>query len=137
MSSVTMNCYADYMESLVHQVCIHYSCIHCKANSCTIGRHCCLFCQIDSKSLSIPRQEQGTHRDRTLQTLQDDFSGFTKAGGNIKKAKMFNNVISPYFFDIPIDQVKIPICLVQYINSNSVVWFIHIYRLLYLPCILT
>ena len=93
---VKMNCYADYMKSLVHQVWIRYSCAHCKANSCTIGRHCCLFWQIDSKSLSIPRQEQGTHRDCTLQTLQDDFSGFTRARGNIKKAKMFNNVISLY-----------------------------------------
>ena len=40
---------------------------------------------------------------RTLQTLCDDYSRFiSQGGGYIKMAKKYNNVIGPYFFDIPL-----------------------------------
>lgn len=35
----------------------------------------------------------------------DDYGKFLADGGNIKKAKLFNNAMSPHFFDIDIEQV--------------------------------
>ena len=35
-----------------------------------------------------------------------DFEHFTAAGGDIEKAKNFNNVISRPFFNIPLEQVS-------------------------------
>ena len=42
---------------------------------------------------------------RTLETLRSDHDGYLKAGGDLKKAKLHNNVISRHFFDIPLTQV--------------------------------
>ena len=44
---------------------------------------------------------------RTLETLKSDYERFKKDGGNIKRAKNFNNVIDEPLFDIPIEQVCI------------------------------
>ena len=38
-------------------------------------------------------------------TLQDDYSAFMAAGGDMRRAKNFNNITAPYFFEIPLDQV--------------------------------
>lgn len=38
---------------------------------------------------------------------------FKAAGGDLKKAKEFNNVIHAPFFNIPIDQVKIHVYLLN------------------------
>nr|XP_047127858.1 uncharacterized protein LOC124808705 isoform X1 [Hydra vulgaris] len=42
---------------------------------------------------------------RTLATLKSDYERFKNDGGNIKRAKNFNNVIDEPLFDIPIEQV--------------------------------
>lgn len=75
-----------------------------------IGRHCSLWCEITADKLSEPRKERGRYPARTLQWLQQDHQRFMEeGGGNLKKAKLFNNVISKHFFDIPIDSV----CTIQ------------------------
>jgi hypothetical protein len=43
---------------------------------------------------------------RTLESLKADYARFMANGGNIKQAKKYNNVICPYYFDIPLDQVS-------------------------------
>ncbi len=43
---------------------------------------------------------------RSLDTLTEDLRRFTDAGANLENAKLYNNVIAPPFFDIPLDQVK-------------------------------
>ena len=80
------------------------------------GRHCCLWCEVQSKNLKLPLSAQGPSPDnpnqrkpspsRSLETLQRDYESFIKKGkGDLKKAKEYKNVIGPYFFDIPLDQV--------------------------------
>ena len=73
----------------------------------TVGRHNCLWCHIASSDLKIPLTERGHSMTRTLQTLCDDYSRFiSQGGGYIKMAKKYNNVIGPYFFDIPLENVS-------------------------------
>lgn len=71
-----------------------------------IGRHCCLWCEIIGDKLVVPRGERGRSSSRTLQRLRDDHQRFlVNGGGDIKKAKFYNNAITKYFFDIPINSV--------------------------------
>jgi hypothetical protein len=56
--------------------------------------------------MQIPRDERGDLEERTLLHLQQTHMAFQQAGGNIKTAKEFYNVISTPFFNIPVDQVK-------------------------------
>ena len=80
------------------------------------GRHCCLWCEVESKNLKLPLNAQGPSPEnpnrrkpspsRSLETLRRDYKSFlTRGKGDLKKAKGYNNVIGPYFFDIPLDQV--------------------------------
>ena len=39
-------------------------------------------------------------------TLEEDYRQFMAAGGDIRNAKNHNNVIAPYFFEVPLDQVN-------------------------------
>ena len=74
---------------------------------CKIGRHNCLWCHITSANLKVPLEKRGCCPPRTLETLQSDYEHFmTAGGGNIKVAKAYNNVIEPYFFDIPLENVR-------------------------------
>ncbi len=51
---------------------------------------------------------KGRYQEWSLLTLQKVHSNFmSKAGGNLKQAKHFNNVIGDYFFDIPLENVSI------------------------------
>lgn len=43
---------------------------------------------------------------RTLDTLREDLRRFTDSGGDIKFAKLYNNVIGETLLDIPLDMVK-------------------------------
>jgi hypothetical protein len=53
-----------------------------------------------------PRSERGRSPARTLQGIREDHQRFlTEGKGNIKKAKLFNNVISEHFFDIAVEEV--------------------------------
>lgn len=104
LCSATTSYSVDCTESLVHQVGTIVFILK-ESNVCCLGRHCCLFCNIDSKSMAVSRTMRGPYPERTLDTLKNDFDSFVRAGSNIKKAKLFNNVISPHFFNIPITQV--------------------------------
>ncbi|MDA8003197.1 MAG: hypothetical protein MPL62_18080, partial [Alphaproteobacteria bacterium] len=75
---------------------------------CT-GRHCCLWCTITSQEMKIPLAVRETPAARTIHTLERDFHQFTAAGSMLKNAKFFYNVIQPYFFNIPLDQVNMPV----------------------------
>ncbi len=58
--------------------------------------------------MKIPRDERGKHTLRTLDTLRADYLRFQTEGmGDTKNAKLFNNVINHYIFDIPLTQVSI------------------------------
>ncbi len=71
------------------------------------GRHNCLWCHITSADLSIPLAKRGPSAPRSLQTLKDDHSRFTSQGhGDLKVAKLYNNVIGKTIFDIPLDNVR-------------------------------
>ena len=70
------------------------------------GRHFCLKCHITSAQAKIcPSESAAPSQPRSLQTLADDFARFSAEGGNVDKAKQYNNAVAPAFFDIPIDQV--------------------------------
>ena len=71
----------------------------------TVGRHCCLWCEITSDKLKIPLTKRGYSNPRSLSTLRQDHERFIQGGGNVKTAKKFNNVIHKHMWDIPIDQV--------------------------------
>ena len=72
-----------------------------------VGRHCCLWCDIRSDQLKIPRADRQRLKKRTLESLKSDHDDFLKAGGDLKKAKLYNNAISQHFFDIPLTQVHV------------------------------
>ena len=42
---------------------------------------------------------------RTLQSLSSDLEEFRADGRNIIRAKLYNNIIDEYLFNVPIDQV--------------------------------
>ena len=47
----------------------------------TEGCHCCLWCEITSAQLKIPRARRQGINKRTLETLRSDHDGY-KAGGD-------------------------------------------------------
>ena len=56
--------------------------------------------------MQIPQAQRPQSKSRTLESLRSDHVGFMADGGNLKKAKVHNNVIRPHFFDIPLSQVR-------------------------------
>lgn len=72
----------------------------------TIGRHCCLLCLTTSEEQKVPPAERTTAiPQRSLAGIKADYNHFmSDGGGDLKKAKLFNNVIAPHFFDIELDQ---------------------------------
>ena len=79
---------------------------HTKKDQTLIGRHCCLWCHISGVELALPPSTRGPVRPRTTATLESDLESFTKDGSNIKRAKLFNNVIRKPLFPIPLDQAR-------------------------------
>ena len=70
-----------------------------------VGKHSCLWCEIPNNLLKTPHGERAPSQQRSLQSLRRDYDGFMRAGGDIRHAKNFHNVIQPYFFEIPLNQV--------------------------------
>ena len=64
------------------------------------GRHCCLWCIASKSEMQTPLSERGRLQLRSLEHLKEYYSKFQAAGGNIKKAKEYYNVIRPHFFEI-------------------------------------
>lgn len=76
------------------------------------GRHCCLWCNITSEQLKIDKETRNstcTIAERSLSTLYQKYHEFQLDGSNLKKAKLFDNVIGKPFFDIPLTQVNQPV----------------------------
>ena len=71
------------------------------------GRHCCLWCLIRTDQLKTSPSARGLVDMRTTRTIVGDYQKFKEGGGNIKKAKQYNNVIcEPFFPTIDLSQVK-------------------------------
>lgn len=72
-----------------------------------LGRHNCLWCQIKSEVLKNPLSVRKRKPTRTLQSIRQDYQEFLDKGqGNLRKAKLHNNVIGEIFFDIPLTNVN-------------------------------
>ena len=56
--------------------------------------------------MQSPCNERGKHTARDLTSLTSDLKRFRDDGGNIKRAKLFNNVIDDPMFNVPLDQVS-------------------------------
>ena len=63
---------------------------------------------IASQEMKTPLAVRGSLAVRITDTLKTDLHQFMAEGGNHKRAKFFHNVIQPYIFDIPLDQVNNP-----------------------------
>ena len=73
----------------------------------TKGRHCCLWCHIQYDQLKDPPLVRGPVHLRTVDTIRNDHQRFLSDGGNLKRAKFFNNAINlPFFPSIPLEQVR-------------------------------
>ena len=71
--------------------------------------------------MRIPLSSRGESTRRTVQGIIDDHERFVNAGGDIRKAKEYNNCIAKPFFDIPISQV-----LLIHNKSNTLLYTIDI-----------
>ena len=70
------------------------------------GRHPCLFCTATKAQIQLPPEERLCH-PRTLDQMKADLKSFRDSGGDLKKAKEFNNVIDEPIFSVPLDQVSL------------------------------
>ncbi len=73
----------------------------------SIGRHNCLWCTIPSSKLAEPPSKRTPFPLRSLESLAEDHRKFlTQGKGNLKVAKLYNNVISDTLFDTPHTNVR-------------------------------
>ena len=73
---------------------------------CCFQQDTCLWCTISCDQLKVPPSERDPTPKRTLSGLKSDYLHFMAAGGNIKKAKLFNNVIAAPLYEVELDQVN-------------------------------
>lgn len=71
-----------------------------------IGRHCCLWCEVQLSQLKLTSTASGTIPRRTLESIKKNCSEFLASGANLKKVKEFMNVAYQPFLDIPLTQVN-------------------------------
>ena len=87
-----------------------------------LGRHFCLKCLITSAEAKVALPDHSVQLTlRSLDSIAADLQRFAAAGDDLNNAKSFNNVISPAFFDIPLDQVSLSL---KSVNNNvlSFLW---------------
>ncbi|XP_078681781.1 uncharacterized protein LOC144916526 [Branchiostoma floridae x Branchiostoma belcheri] len=74
------------------------------------GKRPCLWCETAKESMTLePDDRELILRKRTLERLDMHYRLFQEeGGGNISKAKLYKNVIAPYMFNVPLDQVCVP-----------------------------
>lgn len=66
-----------------------------------------MWCLIESEDLKIPLSVRGRAPKRDLENIHDDLQDFReKGGGQLKNAKLHNNVIDDVIFNIPLTNVK-------------------------------
>ena len=82
-----------------------YQFMHTTPLLLVLGQHCCFGCVVTSSEMQTPKAQWGSFPERTLANLKQSYMEFQLAGGNIKHAKEFHNVISPVFFNIAVNQV--------------------------------
>ena len=75
--------------------------------TCCKGRHCCLWCTIRNTELKVPLSERGRSPLRSLQSMEQDHQKFLNAGGVLKKANEYNNVIGTALLPIPLEKVHV------------------------------
>ena len=68
-------------------------------------RICPLFPLCSKEQMKVPLADRGPSPTRTLESLKGDHAQYLLDGGNIKRAKLHNNVISEPFYAIPVNQV--------------------------------
>ena len=115
--------YVDYMGFQVHQVCSKpyttNACTHTKLQL-PLGRHCCLWCLIQSSQLKQPPSTRGPVLPRSTDSICRDYDGFVRAGNDIKQAKFHNNVIQePFFKSLPLSQVRLYTYMLKHHNVSS------------------
>lgn len=70
-----------------------------------LGRHCCLWCEITKLQMATPKEDRTVAKQRTLESLNDDYLRYQLGGSKLSKAKYYNNAIRPALINVPIDQV--------------------------------
>ena len=97
---VTTSLCATCLVFLVLQVCTSRSStvVYGKHVVDVLGRHCCLWCHIRTDQLKTPPTVHGPILLRSSESIVEDYKRFIEAGGNIKKAKAFNNCIYAHHF---------------------------------------
>ena len=71
-----------------------------------LRRHFCLKCLITSAEAKVAPPDRSAQLTlRSLDSIAADLQRFAAAGAKLDNAKSFNNVVSPAFFDVPLDQV--------------------------------
>eukprot|EP00731_Ephydatia_muelleri_P038374 Em0736g4a len=69
-----------------------------------MGKQPCLFCLITLDQLGMSVDRRGSCVPRSLDSIILDHQSFIEAGGNLKRAKWYNNCIHDPFFNIPLSQ---------------------------------
>lgn len=82
-----------------------------------IGRHCCLWCLIKSEELKNPPANVPS---RSTGSILSDHRSFIADGGNLKRAKNFNNCVREPFFKIPLNQVRIDTINISHYSPKNV-----------------
>ena len=67
------------------------------------GRHCCLWCHIQSSDLALDPSARGPVVPRTMDS---DLVLFQRDGRDMKRAKFFNNVIGEPYFPITLEKAS-------------------------------
>ena len=77
----------------------------------SVGVRPCLHCHTTKSATAQPSEArpQGDREPRTLASLATDYNGFEAAGGQLPRAKFYNNVVRRPILPIPIRHVIIPI----------------------------
>jgi hypothetical protein len=56
--------------------------------------------------MKVPRAQRRRSPLRTLDSIRADHARFCAAGGDLSKAKLYNNAIGTNILDIEVDQVR-------------------------------
>ena len=72
------------------------------------AHHSCLWCLVTGDEMQLPPSGRLYVLKRNLDSIKQDFFCFVEDGKNLKRAKLFSNVIDEGFFDIELSQICCP-----------------------------
>ena len=73
------------------------------------GAHPCLHCVYTKKEFQVaPADRTSQACSRSLDSLRADHTAFKNNGGNLARAKLFNNVVRPCLLPVPVSDACIP-----------------------------